>query len=149
MHIQNPVIIQNPGIFSTWDIFRTQSRHILAYSECFVTLKYWEPCYIQNFTIFSILICIGPRAYSESYLFRYIQAYWGIFNNDSSNSIRYNNFLFDRIYKDMFFDYNDFNFNAQLSLLIFENNNVIESVKFAFFSENKFYDGKESSLTKY
>ena len=49
----------------------------------------------------------------------------------------------------MFFDYNDINFNAQLSLVIFESNNVIESVKFAFFSENKFYDGKESSLTKY
>ena len=48
-----------------------------------------------------------------------------------------------------FFDYNDINFSAQQSLLIFENNNVIESMKFAFFSENKFYDGKESSLTKY
>ena len=58
--------------------------------------------------------------------------------------------------KNYVFDYNDANFNAQLSLifnaqlsllkqyLIFEN-----SVKLTFFSKNNFYDRKESSLTKY
>ena len=30
-----PCHIQNPGIFRTWDIFRTPSGHILAYSEHF------------------------------------------------------------------------------------------------------------------
>ena len=44
--------IQNPGIFRTLDIFRTLSRHILAYSEHCVTLVYWEPCHFQNFTMF-------------------------------------------------------------------------------------------------
>ena len=33
----------------TQDIFRTLSRHILAYSERYVTLAYWEPCHIQKF----------------------------------------------------------------------------------------------------
>ena len=58
--------------------------------------------------------------------------------------------------KNYVFDYNDANFNAQLSLifnaqlsllkqyLIFEN-----SVKLTFFSKNKFYDRRKSSLTKY
>ena len=35
-----PYHIQNPGILRTQDISRTLSRHILAYSECFVTLAY-------------------------------------------------------------------------------------------------------------
>ena len=45
-----PCHIQNPVIFRTWDIFRTLSRHILAYLERWVT--YWEPCHIQHFVIF-------------------------------------------------------------------------------------------------
>ena len=77
--------IQNSGIIRTQDIFRTLSRHILVYSKHCVTLAYWEPCHIQNFGN------LGPEAYSESSLFRYIQAYSGIFNNDFYNNI---NFLF-------------------------------------------------------
>ena len=57
------------------DIFRTLSRHILAYSECCATFAYWEPFHIQNFTIFRILAYLGPEAYSESCLYRHIQAY--------------------------------------------------------------------------
>ena len=49
--------IQNPAIFRIRDIFRTLSRHILAYSERSVTLAYWEPCH--NFTYF------WPEVYSE------------------------------------------------------------------------------------
>ena len=53
----------------------------------------------------------------------------------------------------MFFDYNNVNFNAQLSRLklyqIFENSVTVDYIKLASSSENKFYDRKESSLTKY
>ena len=86
-----PCHIQNPGIFSSQDIFRTLSRHFLAYSECCVTLTYWESCHIQNFAIFKILAYLGPKAYSESCLFRHHLTYSGIFNNDSLDNI---NFLF-------------------------------------------------------
>ena len=79
-----PCPIQNPGIFRTQDIFRTLSRHILAYSERCVILAYWEPCHIQNFGIF-----LGPQAYSESCLFRHIQAYSGIFNNNSYKTLTF------------------------------------------------------------
>ena len=70
--------IQNPGIFRTQDIFKTLSRHILAYSERCVMLAYWEPCHIQNFDMFRILAYLGTETYSKSvYLgtFRYIQTY--------------------------------------------------------------------------
>ena len=56
--------IKNPTIFWTRDIFRTLSRHILAYSEHSVKLVYWKPCHIQNFTIFRILAYLRPEAYS-------------------------------------------------------------------------------------
>ena len=82
-----PCHIQNPGIFRTEDKFRTLLRHILAYSERCVTLAYWEPCHIQNFVIFKILAYVRPEAYSKSCLYRHIQAYSGIFNNDSHNNI--------------------------------------------------------------
>ena len=53
----------------------------------------------------------------------------------------------------MLFDYNDVNFNARLSLLkqyvIFENSVIKEKIRLKFSSENKFYNRKESSLTKY
>ena len=86
-----PCHIQNPGIFETQDIFRTLSKHILAYSERCVTLAYWEPCHIQNFDLFRILAYLEFKEYSKSCLFTYIQAYLGIFNNDSYNNL---NFLF-------------------------------------------------------
>ena len=73
-----PCHVQNPGIFRTYDTFRTLSRHILAYSEQCVTIAYWEPCHIQNFAIFRNLTCLGLESYSEScYIgtFRHIQAY--------------------------------------------------------------------------
>ena len=81
-----PCHIQNSGIFRTQDIFRTLSRHILEYTER-VTLAYWESYHIQNFTIFRNLAYLGPQAYSESCLFRLIQAYSGMLNNDSWNNI--------------------------------------------------------------
>ena len=46
---------------------------------------------MQNFAIFRILPYLGPKAYLNSCLHRHIQAYSGIFTNDSYNSI---NFLF-------------------------------------------------------
>ena len=81
--------IQNPGIFRTKGIFSFLSRHILAYSECHVTLKYWESCHIQDFALFRILECWGPKAYSESCLYRHIQIYSDIFKNDSYNNIHF------------------------------------------------------------
>ena len=74
-----PFYIQNPGIFRAQDIFRTLSRHILAYLKHYVTLAYWEPCHIQNLAIFRNLAYLGPEAYSESCLYRHIQAYSDIY----------------------------------------------------------------------
>ena len=82
-----PCYIQNPGIFSTQEIFRTLSRHILANSERCVTLAFENPA------IFRILAYLVHEAYSESCLFSYIQAYSEISSNDSYNNI---NFLFFR-----------------------------------------------------
>ena len=75
-HIQNPRYIQNC---------------VKAYSEGCVMLACCEPYHIQNFAIFRILAHVGPEAYSESCLYKHIQAYSGIFSNDSYNNI---NFLF-------------------------------------------------------
>ena len=49
-------------------------------------ITYWEHCHIQNYAIFRILAYLGPEAYSESCLYKYIQAYSGIFDNDSYNN---------------------------------------------------------------
>ena len=84
-----PCHIQNPRIFRTQDIFRTLSRNTLTYPELCVTPAIWETCHIQNFVIFRILAHLGLEAYSESYLYRYIQAYSGILNNDSYNNINF------------------------------------------------------------
>ena len=53
------------------------------------TLPYSGLCHIQNFGHEDPML--GPEAYSESCLFRHIQAYPRIFNNDIYNNI---NFLF-------------------------------------------------------
>ena len=45
---------------------------------------------MQNFAIFKILAYLGSEAYSESCLFRHIQTYPDIFNNDSYNKINFN-----------------------------------------------------------
>ena len=71
--------------FITQDVFRTLSRHILIYSKRCVTLAYWDPYYIQNVALFRILAYLGPEAYSKSCLFMHIQAYSGIFNNNSKS----------------------------------------------------------------
>ena len=84
-----PCHFENRGIFRTHDIFRTLSRHILTYSERYVTLAYWQPCHIQNFVIFRILAYLGHEAYSESCLFRYIQAYSDIFYDNSYDNIHF------------------------------------------------------------
>ena len=86
-----PCHIQNSGKFRTQDIFRTLSKLILVYLERCVTLAYWKPYHTQSFAIFRSLTYLGPEAYSQSCLFRHIQAYSDIFNNDSYNNI---NFLF-------------------------------------------------------
>ena len=70
-----PSSIQNYGIFRTQGIFRTPSSHDLRYSERCLTLVYWEPFHIQNFAIFRIFSYLGRKSYSESCLYRHIQAY--------------------------------------------------------------------------
>ena len=47
----------------------------MAYAERCVTLAYVEPCHIQKFAILRILAHVGPEVYSESCLYRNIQAY--------------------------------------------------------------------------
>ena len=64
-YIHNPFILERK-------IFRTLSRHILAYSDCYVTLGYWDPCHIQICAIFRILAYLGPTLHSESCSFRHI-----------------------------------------------------------------------------
>ena len=103
--------------------------HIVAYLESCITLIHSEPCHIQNHGIFrtqgiSRILSRHILAYSESFLFWHIQAYPDIFNNDSYSDI---NFLFScniwlhtfqrNLKRRMFFDYDDVNFNARLSLL--------------------------------
>ena len=88
-----PCHIQNPGIFRTQDVFRTLSRHILEYLKHCLTLTYWEHCDIQNISIFRILTYLQPEAYRESCLYRHIQTYSGIFNNDSYNNISQRNLI--------------------------------------------------------
>ena len=94
-----PCHIQNLGIFRTQDIFRTLSRHILAYSEhcnahILSTLPYLELC------IFRILAYVRPEGYSDACLFRNIQVISDTFNNDSCNNINFHlfsNILFSKI----------------------------------------------------
>ena len=65
-HIQNYCIFRNLSTIVNLDIFRhirILLRHIQLY------------CGIQIFSIFRVLLCLGPEVYSEPCLFRYIQAY--------------------------------------------------------------------------
>ena len=81
--------IQNPDTLRAWGMFRTLSRHILAYSHC-VMVAYWESCHIQNFGIFRTRDIFGIL---------FIWAYSVIFNNGSYNNI---NFLFFTLILDIF-----------------------------------------------
>ena len=68
-------------------IFRTLSKHILAYSLGCVTLAFWKNCFIQNFAIFRISALGNSRHIQNPvYLgtFRHVQTYsimiiWTIF----------------------------------------------------------------------
>ena len=79
--------IQNLGIIRTQDIFRTRWRRILEYLEYCVTPAYWKT--LPYSELWHILAYLGPKAYLESCLIRHIQAYSGIFNNDSYNNINF------------------------------------------------------------
>ena len=73
-----PCYIQDPGIFTTQDIIRTMSRHILENSVGSVTLAFWKTCFIQHFAIFRILALRNSRHIQNPvYLgtFRHIQTY--------------------------------------------------------------------------
>ena len=92
--------IQNPGISRTQDIFRTVSKHILVYSVDSVTLVFLKPCDIHIFAIFKMSANLGLEAYSESCLFKQIQAYSDIFNNDNINFLFFTFFhTFQRNFK--------------------------------------------------
>ena len=58
---------QNPGIFRTRDIFRTLSRHNLAYLELLCNARILRTVPFQNFAIFRILAYLGAKTYSEPY----------------------------------------------------------------------------------
>ena len=73
-----PFHIQNPGIFRTQDIFRTLSRHILAYSVDCITLAFWKTYFIQDFAIFRISALRNSRHIQNPVdlgTFRHIQTY--------------------------------------------------------------------------
>ena len=113
-----PLHIQNPGIFRTQDIFRTLSRHILAYSVGCETLGFWKTSFIQNFAIIFRTSALRNLRHIQNpvYLgtFRHIQTY--------SIMITLTFFLhffhtFQRdLKRHMLFDYNDVSFNARPSL---------------------------------
>ena len=77
--------IQSPGIVRTVYsnilkcLFKLKfiQKSATAYSGIFRTLfnAYSEPCHIQNSVKIRILAYTGPETYSESCLFRHIQAY--------------------------------------------------------------------------
>ena len=129
---REPCHIQNSGILRIQDVFKTLSTDILAYAERCVTFTYWELGLIQDFSIFRSLAYLGLEAYSESCLFRHMQAYIMIV------TITLTFFFFTLIWHTfqqnlkmhMLHGYNDVNFNARLSLLkkyvIFENDVIIE-----------------------
>ena len=113
-----PYHIQNPGIFRTYKIYSELCQGI------FRTLCNARILRTMPFTGLSHIRCLaylGPKVYSESCFYRHIQAYSGIFDNDSYNNI---NFLFCHIChfstkfrKTCFLTYNNVSFNAWLSLL--------------------------------
>ena len=151
-----PCHIQNPGIFRNQDIFRSLSRHILAYSECCVMFTYWWPCHIQYFVICRSLGYLGHEICSESCSFRHIQTYPIMIAIITSFFFL---FLFNLPYFSMKFKKTCFwTTVTSVSMLdwVYSNNmwslkNSVrtESIKLVFSSENKLFDGKESSLPKY
>ena len=79
----------NSWIFRALSYWESWYTYLKAYSERSVTLGYWDLCHIQNFVIFRILACLGPEAYSESCLYRHIEAYSSIFDNDNYNNVNF------------------------------------------------------------
>ena len=92
----NSCIFRTMPYSKSWHIeneetFRTLSRHILSFRTlCNVhilrTLRYSTICCIQNFGAY-----LGHNTYLESCLYRQIQEYSGIFDNNSYNNV---NFMF-------------------------------------------------------
>ena len=88
----NSCIFRSLTYSESWHLYNLRyiSNSMKAYSGTFRTLcnvptlrtlPYSELYHIQNFGIFR------PEAYSEFCSYRHIQAYSGIFNNDSYNNI--------------------------------------------------------------
>ena len=118
MHIQNPAIFRilvylRSKIYSElwqdifWHIQNTVQRSHIENPAIFRTFPYPDRS----------LAYLRPNVYSESCLLRLIQAYSGIFNNDSYNNINFRFFtlilhFLTKFEKTCFFDYNDVNFNA-------------------------------------
>ena len=96
-----PCHIQSPGIFRLQDIFRTLSRHILAYSDRCVRF------YIDNPAIFRILRYLETEANS---IMKGIITWTFFF----PYNLKYFSTKFKKTYV---FGYIDVNFNVRLSLL--------------------------------
>ena len=136
--------------FLTWSVFLKECN-VLAYPKHCETLAYWKPCHIPNFAIIRTLVYLGPKTWSEFCLFKH--AYSGIFDNDSYNNI---NFLLYTLILDNFqgnFKWHTMTSISTLDLVYlknartFENSIIIEQILLTFFSENKLYHRRESSLT--
>ena len=94
-----PRTLCNSCIFRA--VTHSESRHIYnprnfqnfvkAFSGTLCNTRVLRTFHIQNFAIFKSFAYLRPEVYSESYLWRHIQANSGIFNNDSYDN---NNFSF-------------------------------------------------------
>ena len=69
-------------IFRIEDVVKTMSRHILLIQNAVNNL------HNENPTIFRSLAHLGPYMYSEFCLFKHIEAYSDIFNNNSYNNVK-------------------------------------------------------------
>ena len=67
-----------------WNLRYIQNS-VNAYSGIFRTLC---NCHIDSFAIFRNLAYLAPAAYSEHCLYRHVQSYLGIFDNDSYNNYK-------------------------------------------------------------
>ena len=93
-----PCHYQNPDMFRTQDIFWFLPRHMLAYLEYCVKLAYWVPCRICD-----------PRHIQN----RHIQACSIMIFIITVTFF----FFHQNLKRHMYFNYNDINFNARLSVL--------------------------------
>ena len=76
-------VLSSPPFLKIW--LEVQPSPLALQKEGAVGAHYAS--HIQNFAIFKMLAYLGPNAFSVSCLYRHIQVYSGIVDNDSYNNI--------------------------------------------------------------